>query len=122
MDAIRVEEVDPADFGPQRAIDQWEEHQRELDEMHVSLKERRFVGHAADGMVTATVQASGAVTAVEIDPYVVQRYGVEGLGDLVMKAINDGTKQSAELMREVFAHFAPPGITVDPAEGGSSRG
>jgi nucleoid-associated protein EbfC len=103
-------EVDPDYFSPERSqerLDLQEQQHHHLQELHRTLRERSFVGTAADGMVAATVQAGGGVTAIEIDPYLVQRYGVEGLGDVVMKAINDGMRQSAELTRELFGERAP---------------
>jgi DNA-binding protein YbaB len=104
-----VNGIDPDFKLPVEAQELWEQHQRQMEELHRTLQERSFTGKAADGMITATVRASGGVTAIDIDPYVVQRYGVEGLGDLVMRAISDGSRQSAELMRQLFEQFIPDG-------------
>ncbi|MGL5863303.1 MAG: YbaB/EbfC family nucleoid-associated protein [Phycicoccus sp.] len=106
---MSVNGLDPGQLLAQEAQELWEKHQRQMEELHRTLQERAFTGTAADGMITATVRASGGVTAIDIDPYVIQRYGVEGLGDMVMRAIADASRQSAEMMREVFEQFLPEG-------------
>ncbi|MGL4743677.1 MAG: YbaB/EbfC family nucleoid-associated protein, partial [Dermatophilaceae bacterium] len=102
---------DPEFFSPEKCEERLRTAEAtiaQLDTAHQVLAERECVGTAVGGLVSATVTVGGgAVTNVVIDPYVTQRYGVEGLGDMVMAAIRDAQRQTSGVMREVFEEYAP---------------
>lgn len=98
-------DVEPDYFSEERCAERLALQQQQMDEMHQLLADKFFIGTSADGMVSAKVQANGSVSAVDIDPYVVHRYGVEGLGDWVMLAISAGMRQAADMTNDVFGEM-----------------
>ncbi len=107
------DDYDPDYFSLERCRERNEAAQRSMEEFTDRLQSSQFIGTAADGMITATVQGAGGISAIQIDPYVVKRYGVEGLGDLVMRAISDGMRQSAGLMNELMGESAPDASSTE---------
>jgi DNA-binding protein YbaB len=94
----------------------------QMEELHQVLGQRSYTGKNADDLVTVTMSATGGVTSVEIDPYVVQRYGVEGLGRLVMAAIEDARRRMSEDMGALFQQYAPDIIRPDIAQQNGQTG
>ena len=63
-------------------------------------------GSAGNGLVTVTGTGTGEVTAVPIDPKVVDPEDVEGLQDLVIGAVNDAMSNAQELAAERLGPLA----------------
>ena len=61
-------------------------------------------GQAGGGLVTITLSGAGKVTAVNIDPSVVNPDDVETLQDLVVGAFEDATRAMADMVK---VHLGP---------------
>ncbi|WP_080793043.1 YbaB/EbfC family nucleoid-associated protein [Corynebacterium pacaense] len=79
---------------------QAQQMQAKLQEAQREIVNSSVVGDAANGLVTVTMAGSGEVTAVSIDPKVVDPDDVETLQDLVQGAFLDAHKKVAELAEE----------------------
>jgi nucleoid-associated protein EbfC len=77
--------------------DQVQRIQRSIESMQVK-------GNSRNSEVTVTVQGTGRLTEVSIDPETVRRYNARDLGDIVLEAVNDGLRKLAEASS---ARFAP---------------
>ena len=63
-------------------------------------------GTAGGGLVTATLTGAGELTALTIDPSVVDASDVETLQDLVIGAVADASRASQELAAEKMGPLA----------------
>ena len=84
--------------------------QAELDTIHVE-------GAAGGGMVTVTMTAKGALTAVKIDPSLMVADEREILEDLIVAACTDARTRSERVMQERMAEITkglpiPPGMKL----------
>jgi DNA-binding YbaB/EbfC family protein len=84
----------------QQLMKQAQKMQQQMMAAQEELASAEVTGHAGNGLVTATVTGSGELTAVEIDPKVVDPEDVETLQDLVVAAVRDATRQAHELAAE----------------------
>jgi DNA-binding YbaB/EbfC family protein len=84
----------------QQLLKQAQKMQRDLAAAQDELAAAEVEGSAAGGLVRATVTGAGEVLSVRIDQTVVDPDDVETLEDLVVAAINDATRQAAELQAE----------------------
>jgi|SRR2546423_307390 nucleoid-associated protein EbfC len=84
----------------QQLLKQAQKMQRDLAAAQDELAASEVEGSAGGGLVRATVTGAGEVLSVRIDPTVVDPDDVETLEDLVVAAINDATRQAAELQAE----------------------
>ncbi|MFL6238850.1 MAG: YbaB/EbfC family nucleoid-associated protein [Actinomycetes bacterium] len=84
----------------QQLLKQAQKMQRDLATAQAELENTEVEGSAGGGLVTATVTGAGQVVSIRIDPSVVNRDDVETLEDLVVAAINDATRQAADLQSE----------------------
>lgn len=73
--------------------------QEELAEVEVS-------GSAGGGLVTATVNGSGDLQALVIDPAVIDPDDAETLADLVVAAVRDAARAAQELQAEKMGPLA----------------
>jgi DNA-binding protein YbaB len=80
-----------------------------------AIDEARFVGSAADGMVTATVRPPSIVVALTIEPEFVDRHGSAATAEHVLEAIADATAQAEDMLREQFTQL---GFAVDQRPAG----
>lgn len=64
------------------------------------LAESEVQGQAGGGLVQATIKVSGEITALTIDPKVVDPEDVDGLQDLVIGAVNDAMANAQKLAAE----------------------
>lgn len=81
-------------------IAQAQQMQAKLQQAQNELIASTVVGEAGNGLVKVTLQGSGDVTAVEIDPKVVDPEDVDTLQDLVQGAFMDAHRQIGELAQE----------------------
>jgi DNA-binding YbaB/EbfC family protein len=84
----------------QQLLKQAQQMQRDLAAAQEELASTEIEGSAGGGLVTAIVTGSGQVLSIRIDPSVVDSDDVETLEDLVVAAINDATRQAADLQAE----------------------
>jgi DNA-binding YbaB/EbfC family protein len=84
----------------QQLLKQAQKMQRDLAAAQEELASTEIEGSAGGGLVTATVTGAGQVVSIRIDPNVVDSDDVETLEDLVVAAINDATRQAADLQAE----------------------
>jgi DNA-binding YbaB/EbfC family protein len=72
---------------------QAQQMQQQLMEAQESLAVAEVQGQAGGGLVQVTMRGSGELTAVTIDPKVVDPDDVETLQDLVVGAVKDAAQQ-----------------------------
>ena len=70
------------------------------------LAEAEVTGQAGNGLVTVTLTGDGEVTAVVIDPKVVDPEDVETLQDLVVGALSDAHRKMQELAAKKIGPLA----------------
>ena len=75
---------------------QAQQMQAQLQAAQQEILASSVVGDAANGLVTVTMSGSGEVTAVTIDPKVVDPDDVETLQDMILVAVNDVLNQITE--------------------------
>lgn len=68
-----------------------------------SLTETEIVGSAGGGLVTATVRGDGELRSVTISPDAVDPDDLETLGDLVVAAVRDASRQAKEMGEQLMA-------------------
>ena len=90
----------------QQLLKQAQKRQRDLAAAQAELETTEIEGSAGGGLVTAVVTGSGQVVSIRIDPSVVDSDDVETLEDLVVAAINDATRQAADLQSERMGPLA----------------
>jgi len=90
----------------QQLLQQAQKMQRDLASAQEQLASTEVEGSAGGGLVSATVTGTGQVVSIRIDPSVVDRDDVETLEDLVVAAINDATRQAADLQAERMGPLA----------------
>ncbi len=74
--------------------------QERMGEVQAELSTKTCEASVGGGMVVATVSGAQVLTALKIDPAVVDSDDVEMLQDLVVAAVNEGVKKSKEMMSE----------------------
>ena len=84
----------------QQLMKQAQKMQQQLDAAQAELAEAEVTGTAGGGLVTATVTGSGELTALTIDPKVVDPDDIETLQDLVVAAVRDAKRAADELAGE----------------------
>src|SRR5581483_1700872 len=84
----------------QQLMKQAQKMQEQLAAAQAELAEAQVTGSAGGGLVTATLNGSGELTALTIDPKAVDPDDVETLQDLVVAAVRDAHRAVAELAEE----------------------
>lgn len=84
----------------QKLMKEAQKAQRKVAEAQERLASMTVEGSAGAGMVTATATGEGSVTAVRIDPKVVDPEDVEMLEDLVTAAVNEAQRRAKELQEK----------------------
>jgi DNA-binding YbaB/EbfC family protein len=84
----------------QQLMKQAQKMQQQLLAAQEELAKAEVAGSAGGGLVTATVNGSGELQTVVIDPSVVDPDDVETLQDLVVAAIRDASRAAQELATE----------------------
>ena len=84
---------------------------REMQErIQAELQKKEVEASAGGGMISVRVNGSGMLTAVKIEPSVVNASDVEMLQDLVLAAVNEGVRKSRTLLKEEIAKVTGGGI------------
>lgn len=84
----------------QQLMKQAQKMQQQLLAAQQELAEAEVTGSAGGGVVTATVNGSGELQSIVIDPAVVDPEDVETLQDLVVAAVRDASRAARELAAE----------------------
>ncbi len=96
----------------QKLMKQAQAMQANMAKAQAQLAERTYVAEAAGGKIKATADGTGMITALSIDPAVVDPDDAEFLTSLVLKAVQDalnGAKNMAEAeMRKVTGGLGFP--------------
>jgi nucleoid-associated protein EbfC len=81
----------------QQLMKQAQKMQQQLEAAQAELAQTQVSGTAGGGLVTATLLGSGELTALTIDPAVVDPEDVETLQDLIVAAVRDASRAVSEL-------------------------
>ena len=74
--------------------------QQMQERMQKQMAEMRIEATAGGGMVTVVMNGSKQVLSLKIDPEAVSKDDVEMLQDLILAAINDGSRKADEAMSQ----------------------
>jgi len=77
--------------------------QRKMTEKQEALKSMEVEASSGGGMVTVKATGGQEITAVVIEPSVVESGDVEMIQDLVLTAANEALKKAKELMEKELA-------------------
>lgn len=96
----------------QKLMKQAQAMQANMANAQARLAEKTFTAEAASGKIKVTADGTGMVTALTIDPAVIDPDDAEFLSSLVLRAVQDalnGSKQMAEAeMRKVTGGLGFP--------------
>lgn len=122
----------PEGFDMGQMLQQAQRMQEQLMSAQQELAEAEVTGTAGGGLVRATVAGTGELTALHIDPSVVDPDDVDTLADLIIAAVRDAhaeiQRRSSEQLGAINADVAnllgqgglPPGVVppgaVQPGE------
>ena len=84
----------------QKLMKEAQRAQRKVAEAQERLATMTVEGSSGAGMVTATATGEGTITAVRIDPKVVDPQDVEMLEDLVTAAVSEAQRRAKELQEQ----------------------
>ena len=79
-------------------LKQAQEMQARMAKVQDELAHKTVLGTAGGGMVEATVNGQFNVTAIKIEPSVINADEKEMLEDLILAAVNDGVRKARELV------------------------
>ena len=95
--------------GLEAALAQAQQMQQQLLVAQQKIAEAEVRGQAGGGLVRVTLNGNGKVTAVQIDPKVVDPNDVETLQDLIVGALADAANEMTELVRGFLGPLAQIG-------------
>lgn len=81
-------------------LQQAQQMQAQLQAAQQEIVASSVVGEAGNGLVKVTMQGSGEVTDIAIDPKIVDPEDVDGLQDLVLAAFQSATAKVQELAEQ----------------------
>lgn len=81
----------------QKMMKQVQQMQKEMAKAQAQLAEERIEASVGGGMVKAVFNGQGKLLELSIDPEVVDKDDVEILQDLVLSAVNEGSRQAQDL-------------------------
>lgn len=84
----------------QQLMKQAQKMQQQLADAQAELATTEVTGSAGGGLVTATLNGSGELLSLTIDPKAVDPEDVETLQDLVVAAVRDAHRAVGELANE----------------------
>jgi DNA-binding YbaB/EbfC family protein len=95
-------------------LKQAQEMQARMAKIQEELGNKTVQGSAGGGMVQVTVNGQFALTAVQVEPSVINAAEKEMLEDLILAAVNDGMRKARELvsneMSKLTGGFKIPGL------------
>jgi DNA-binding YbaB/EbfC family protein len=95
-------------------LKQAQEMQARIAKIQDELGQRTVAGSAGGGMVQATVNGKFNLTAVKIEPSVINVAEKEMLEDLILAAVNDGMRKARDMvsseMSKITGGFKIPGL------------
>jgi len=86
-------------------LKQAQQFQERMGDVQRELAAKTVTGSAGGGMVEATVNGTGEVVGLSIEPELVAPDQVTMLEDLVTAAVNDGIRKARELSKEEMARL-----------------
>jgi DNA-binding YbaB/EbfC family protein len=98
--------VQPGQPNMQQILQQAQQMQQQLVNAQQELAAAEVTGTAGGGLVTATVTGAGELTALNIDPKVVDPEDVETLSDLIVAAVRDANANAQELAAQKMGPLA----------------
>jgi len=100
----------------QGMLRQVQKMQQDMEKVQNQLAEKSITEESGGGMVKATVNGKGLISALTIDPEVINKDDKEMLEDLLVAAINkaleSSKKMSEEEMAKVTKGMMPPGFNM----------
>jgi nucleoid-associated protein EbfC len=97
-------------------LKQAQQMQQKMQEMQQKSEALSHEGTSGGGMVTATLNGKGQLTAVKIDPSIVNKDDVEMLEDLIIAAFNDAKNkvdtQMNQEMSSITGGMNIPGLKL----------
>ena len=81
-------------------LQQAQQMQAQLQAAQQEIVASSVIGEAGNGLVKVTMQGSGEVTDIAIDPKIVDPEDVDGLQDLVLAAFQSATAKVQELAEQ----------------------
>ncbi len=84
----------------QNMMKQVQKMQEAMAKAQAELENKTVVGDAGGGMVKATVNGKQMLTALSIEPDVIDKEEKEILEDLIVAAVNQGIEKAAALAKE----------------------
>ena len=90
--------------------------QRKMAETQEALAARTVTADAGGGMVTVTANGQQRITAIKIEPQVVDPADTEMLEDLIIAGVNKALEEASEIAKGEMARAAggmlPPGTDL----------
>jgi nucleoid-associated protein EbfC len=90
--------------------------QSRMTKIQEELAQKTVDGSAGGGMVRVTVNGQLALTAIKIDPTVINSEEKEMLEDLIMAAVNDGMRKARDMvsteMSKITGGLKIPGLSL----------
>jgi nucleoid-associated protein EbfC len=90
--------------------------QRQMAETQEKLAAKTTTAEAGGGMVKVTANGAQRVTAIKIDPDVIDPNDIEMLEDLIIAGVNKALEEAANMAREEMSRAAggmmPPGFDM----------
>jgi len=98
----------------QAMLRQAQKMQEDMQRVQAELEEQEYTASAGGGAVSATVNGKHQLTALTIDPEVIDPEDSEMLADLVMAAVNEAQRKAAQTaedeMGKVTGGMGLPGM------------
>ncbi len=93
-------------FGMGDIIREAKNVQEKMQQLQIDLAQRTVEGSSGGGMVSVTCTCQQELTAIKIDPSLVNPEDVTMLEDMVQAAINDAMRNSKKIAEEASAEIA----------------
>ena len=84
----------------QQLMKQAQKMQQDMQKAQEELENAQIIGSAGSGMVTVTMNGKKEISAVSINPDVVDVDDIEMLEDLIVAALNDGYSKAEKLSKD----------------------
>ncbi len=99
----------------QKMMKQVQKAQQQMQEIQEELAHREVDATAGGGMVKVVMTGDGILRSIRLDPEVVDREDIDMLQDLVVAAVNEAKKRSAdmaatEMQKATGGLGLPPGM------------